>query len=101
MRGTRATFSGVLGFWGMNTFLKVVLVTIAVLVAIKLLPVTLAIGCGLAVALVVALALGLSAVAVLVVVAIGSAAMLAPVWIPLLVAVGIVALVKRSKGVTA
>jgi hypothetical protein len=80
----------------MNTFLKVVLLVIAILIALKLLPLTLGLLClmgGIAVGL---LALGLGAVAVIIGICIAAAAVLAPIWIPLLLIFGIIALIKRS-----
>jgi hypothetical protein len=92
-----ATFCGGPCTSGVKTFLKVVLVLVAALIAIRLLPVTLAIGCGLGLAVLVIAGLGLSAVAVALVVVIALAAVLAPIWLPLLAIIGIIALVKRNR----
>lgn len=83
------------GFEGVKTFLKILLVVVAALVAIKLLPVTLALGFVLGLAVVGLAIAGLSVVAALAVGAIVVAAVLSPVWIPVLLIVGLIALVKR------
>lgn len=96
----------------MNTFLKVIIVVIAaVLIAhfwpLALLPLLIAAG---AVILIGALTAGGAAVVFSVIcsilgVAIGLvctvAAVLSPVWIPLLLVVGLIALIRRSSGATA
>jgi hypothetical protein len=79
----------------MKTFLKVLLLLVAVVVAIKLLPFTLAVACvvgGLGVGLVV---IGLSVVAVLASVGILLAFLLSPLWLPVLAVVGLIALIKK------
>ncbi len=96
---------------GMKTFLwgcgKVLLVVALALVIIHLWPVTvvpLAVGfllvLGLGVALMLALAmagaLGLAAVTGLVAAGVALLAVLAPVWIPVMVVVGIIALVRKT-----
>jgi hypothetical protein len=78
-----------------KTFLKVLLLLAAAIIAVKLLPLTLLGGCFLAVAVIVALALGLSAVAILIALAVVLAAVLSPIWIPVLALVGVIALFKR------
>ena len=103
----RATFGGVAGFWGMKTFLKVVLILIAAVIVVKLLPALVLIG-GLSLGGLVLVGLGLLAVggvlgavglsvaAALLGIAAVVALALSPVWVPVLVIVGIVALVRRS-----
>lgn len=90
-----ATFRGVQGFWGMNTFLKVVLVVLAVIVAVKLLPVALAMACLVAGAVAVVGALGLSLAAGIVGMGLLLAVVLSPIWLPIMALVGIVALFKK------
>lgn len=95
-----ATFCGGPGFEGVKTFFKVVLIliaaVIAAVIAVKLLPLTLALGFGLGLA-VVALALaGVGIIAALAVVAIFLAALLSPIWVPVLLLVGLIALIKRA-----
>ena len=80
----------------MKSFIKFLLIVIIAVLAVKLLPLTFALGCILAVAVLGMFALGLSAMAILLVVAIALAAILSPVWIPLFLIVGLVALIKRS-----
>lgn len=80
----------------MNTFLKVLVVAVAVIVAIKLLPITLLVGCIIGGAALVMTVVGLSAVAIIVAVALALLAALSPVWLPVLAIVGIIALVRRS-----
>lgn len=79
----------------MKTFLKIVLLVLVAILAVKLLPFTLAAGCllallagGLAVA-------GVSVLAGLLAVGLVIGALLAPVWIPVLVVVGLIAVIKR------
>jgi hypothetical protein len=83
------------GFGAVNTFLKVLLLLVAVLVAIRLLPLTLLAGFGLIGAAFGVLAAGLSVVAALVCTALLVAAVLSPLWIPILAVIGIVALCRR------
>ncbi len=79
----------------MKTFLKVFLLVLALIVAVKLLPLTLLAGCFMGVALAIFLALGFSAIAVIAVAVIALAAVLAPIWIPVLLVIGLIALIKR------
>ncbi len=79
----------------MNNFLKVALLVVAALLAVKLLPLTLGLGFVLGLLVVGLLLLGLSLVAVVAVAAIALGAALAPVWIPLLLILGLIALIKR------
>lgn len=85
----------------MKTFLKVLLLLAAALIAVKLLPLTLIGGCFLALGVIVALALGLSAVAILIALAVALAALLSPIWIPVLALIGVIALFKRLNRVKA
>jgi hypothetical protein len=80
----------------MNTFLKIVLLVIAVIVAIKLLPITIGLG-GLFIGLLVGLAaMGVSALLALLGLGLALAALTSPIWIPVLLIVGLVALIKRT-----
>ncbi len=79
----------------MKTFLKVVLLVVAAVVAVKLLPLTLAFGFVLGLLLVGLLVLGLSLVAVVLIAAVALAAVLAPIWIPVLAIVGLITLIKK------
>ncbi|MBI5688758.1 MAG: hypothetical protein HZC55_01580 [Verrucomicrobia bacterium] len=79
----------------MNNFLKIALLVVAALVAVKLLPLTLGLGFVLGLLVVGLLVLGLSLVAVVAVAAVALGAALAPIWIPALVVVGIITLIKR------
>jgi hypothetical protein len=71
------------------------LLVVAAVVAVKLLPLTLALGFVLGLLLVGLLVLGLSLVAVVLVAAAALAAVLAPIWIPVLVILGLIALIKK------
>lgn len=79
----------------MNTFVKVLLLVVAAIVAVKLLPLTFALGCVLGLLLVGLLLLGLSMVAVALVASVALVSVLAPIWIPVLLIVGLFALIKR------
>lgn len=79
----------------MNTFLKVLLVLVAVVIAVKLLPITLALGCIFAAALAIFALVGMGVVAGLICLGLVLAALLSPIWIPLLALVGLIALIKR------
>ncbi|MEX2044540.1 MAG: hypothetical protein WD941_04245 [Opitutus sp.] len=85
----------------MKTFLKILLLVVVAILAVKLLPLTLALGCLLGVALVVMAGLGLSAMAVILGIGILMAALLSPIWLPILALVGVIALIKRMNGSTA
>ena len=93
--GWVATFRGEAGFQGMKSFLKVLLLVLVALLAIKLLPLTLALGCLLALSIVPLAVVGVSAIVILCGVALVVVAVLAPVWIPVLALVGLIALIKR------
>lgn len=90
-----ATFGARPGYRDMNSFLKIFLLVLAAIIAVKLVPVTLALGAVLGLLVVGLLLCGLSLVAVVAVAALALAAVLAPVWIPALVILGLIALVKR------
>jgi hypothetical protein len=94
-RKESATILGLAGISRMKTFLKIALMVLLVVVAVKLSPLILlaALG-GLLVAGVVG-ALGLSLVAVLLAVTLALAAVLSPIWVPGLLAVGIISLWRR------
>jgi hypothetical protein len=96
----------------MKTFLKVLLILIAAVLVIKLLPVLLVIGgagigglllagCLLIAAVGVLGAVGLSVAAAVMVVALVLGVALSPIWVPIAVVVGIIALMKRASGRTA
>lgn len=80
----------------MKTFLKIVGLVILAVIAIKLLPLTLALGFILGLLAVGLVVLGMSIVAALACLTAVVAAALAPIWIPVLVVAGIVALLRRS-----
>ena len=85
----------------MNTFLKVVLVLLAAVVAIKLLPLTLLCFGLLCAAVATVAALGVSAVAIVLGIGLTLAVLLSPLWVPILAVVGIVALVRAGSRKTA
>ena len=91
-----ATFHALMGSSCMKTFLKVVLLLIVALIALKLLPMIFAFGCLLAAAIVAVLAFGGSAIATLFGAMIALAVVLAPIWVPVLGLVGLIALIKRG-----
>lgn len=80
----------------MKTFLKVLLVVIAVFIAIKLLPITLFAACILGGAALAVLVAGVSAAALVVCLAAALIAVLSPIWLPILAIVGLVLLIKRA-----
>lgn len=80
----------------MNTFLKILLFLVLAIIAIKLFPLTLAIGVILALALGGAVFVGFSVIAALLVVALAVVAALAPIWLPALAIVGVIALFKKT-----
>jgi hypothetical protein len=79
----------------MNSFLKILLLVVLALVAIKLLPLTLAAGCVLGLAVGAVLLAGVSALAGVLVVTVSVVAALAPLWIPVLAIMGLVAVIRR------
>lgn len=81
----------------MKTFLKILLIVVAVIVAVKLLPIAFAAGC-LTVGLLAGLAaLGVGVVALLACAALLVLVVLSPIWISVLAVVGIVALFRRDR----
>jgi hypothetical protein len=80
----------------MNSFIKIVLLLIVAVIAVKLLPLMFGLGWLLAGALLGLLALGASAFAVMMAGGLLLAALLSPLWIPVLVIIGVIALVKRG-----
>lgn len=82
----------------MKTFLKILLLVVVAVLAVKMLPLTLALGFLLGIALVAMAVLGLSALAVVLGTCILMAALLSPIWLPILALVGVIALVKRMNG---
>ena len=85
----------------MKTFLKILLFVVLALVAIKLLPVTLALACVLAGGCALIAAVGVSVMAVGLGVTLAIAALLSPIWLPILAIVGLIMLIKRGNGATA
>jgi ABC-type transport system involved in cytochrome c biogenesis permease component len=79
----------------MKTFLKVLLILIAVVVAIKLLPVALAFACGIAACAVIVALVGVSLAAGLLCAGLLLALLLSPIWLPVLALVGGIALIKK------
>lgn len=79
----------------MNTFLKILLLLVAAVIAVKLLPVTLALGCIFALALGIFALVGMSVVAAAICLGLLLGAVLAPIWIPVLAVIGLIALIKR------
>jgi hypothetical protein len=80
----------------MKTFLKVLLIVVAAIVAVKLLPVALVFGCVAAFLLAALAVLGVSLAALALVAALVVAALLSPVWLPVLAVVGVIALCRRG-----
>ncbi len=80
----------------MKTTLKVVLLVVLAVVALKLLPLTVGLGFAAGLFLVGLLVAGLSLVAAVAVLGLILAAVLAPIWIPVLVVAGIVSLFRRA-----
>jgi len=81
--------------WGMNTFLKILLIAVLALLAIKFIPiVALAAFVGLLIAAVLGV-VGLSLVAALLAVGICLAMALSPIWIPVLVVMGLISLFRK------
>jgi hypothetical protein len=80
----------------MKTFLKVLLIVVAVIVALKLLPIALGMGCVVAAILAGLAVLGVSLAALLICAALVVAAVLSPVWVPVLAIIGVIALFRRG-----
>jgi hypothetical protein len=78
-----------------KAFLKILLLVVVALLALKLLPLTLGLGCILAAGLLGLLALGVSVLAAVVGGIVILAAVLSPIWLPVLIIIGLVALLKR------
>ena len=92
-----ATFPKLPGFLGMKTFLKVLLMAAILIIAIKFSPV---IFIGAIAGLVVAGILGvvgISLVAALLAVLVALAVALSPIWIPVLVIMGLVSLFRKNE----
>jgi hypothetical protein len=81
----------------MKTFLKVLLIAALLIVAIKLSPVIFVAAFAGVVAAAVLGVIGLSLLAVLISVLIALTVALAPIWIPVLVIVGIISLFRRKE----
>lgn len=81
----------------MNTFVKVLLIALLVVVALKLLPFTLVLVAILGAITFAVLVAGASTLALLVCMALAASLLLAPLWIPILAVIGIVSLVRRPK----
>lgn len=82
----------------MKTFLKVLLLVVAVILAVKLLPIAFVIGCAVAALLAGLAVLGVSLAALLLCAALAVVALLSPIWVPVLAIVGVVALCRRHGG---
>jgi hypothetical protein len=89
------TFRNLQGTSGVKTFLKVLLIVVAAIVAVKLLPATLAFGCLLALGLFIAAAVGVSLLAIGFCLALVVLAVLTPIWLPVLAIIAIVMLIRR------
>ena len=107
-----ATFPRVPGYLGMKTFLKVLLIAVLALAVLKLCPlfavpvalalaalfiVTLVLAGGASVAILVILGLAVALLGV----ALALVTALAPIWLPVLAVVGLIALVRRATRKTA
>lgn len=83
----------------MNTFLKFVLLVLCAVLAVKFLPEMFAFGCLLAATLLGLAVMGLPLLAVLCAVVLALVVLLAPLWLPVLLIIGVVALIRRlSRG---
>jgi hypothetical protein len=80
----------------MNTFLKVLLAAVLLIVAIKISPILFVVALAGLIAAVVLGAVGLSLLAALVAVVIAFAIALSPIWIPVLCVIGLVKLFSRE-----
>jgi hypothetical protein len=80
----------------MNDFLKVLLLLLVVIVAVKLLPAIFALGFVLGLAVVVMGAVGVSILATTSFASAILLAVLSPIWVPVLVVVGLIGLIKRN-----
>ena len=79
----------------MKTFLKILLLVLAVIVAVKLLPVVLLVGGGMALIAALIATIGVSLAAGLVGVGLFLALVLSPIWLPILALFGLIALFKK------
>jgi hypothetical protein len=79
----------------MTTFLKVLLLVVLALILVKFLPWMFGLGCLLAAALVGLVAFGLSALVTLLGGVLVLAALLSPIWLPLLLIFGLIVLIRR------
>jgi len=75
----------------MKTFLKVILIVIAAVLAVKFLPLTLVLGCILGLGVALLAAAGASLLALGGGVALAVVALLSPLWVPVLAVVGLIA----------
>ena len=92
-----ATFRGVVCFQAMKTFVKVLLLAALLIVAIKFSPVLfLGAIAGLIVAAVLG-AVGISLLAALLAVVLALAVALSPIWIPVLLVLGLISLFRKSE----
>ena len=82
----------------MKTFLKVLLLVVAVILAVKWLPIAFVIGGAVAALLAGLAVLGVSLAALLLCAALAVGALLSPIWVPVLALVGVVALCRRHGG---
>jgi hypothetical protein len=80
----------------MKTFLKILLFVVLAIVAIKLFPLTLALGIIMAGAVGAALFVGFSVIAVILGLLLAMVAALAPIWLPALAIVGVIALFRKT-----
>ena len=80
-----ATFRALAGFPDMNTFLKVLLAIVLVLVAIKILPLALVLGGGLLGIAAAVAAVSLTAAVAIVCITLALAALLSPIWLAVIV----------------
>lgn len=92
-----ATFLRSVCFSAMKTFIKVLLVALLVIVAIKLCPLILLAALVTLLGALLLGTLGLSALAGVLLVALLVAVVLSPLWVPVLLVVGIVALWRKSR----
>lgn len=81
----------------MNTFLKVVLVVLGALLTMKFLPELFAFGCLLAGSLLGLVLVGIPLLGVICAGVLAVAVVLAPLWVPVLLIVGLVALLRRGR----
>ncbi len=79
----------------MKTFLKVLCLVVLAIIAIKLLPATIGLAFLVGAALVALVAAGVSVLAGVALAGVFLAAVLAPIWVPLALVVGLIALVRR------